>query len=154
MHQNTNEKFTIQLIFTCHHIYFTITPSQPKHSLSFRRKKICSCKKQFIYSYCNGGVKTSQTPAKTEKKQTANQSNFAQSIYPPNGNVKPEPDQSIFSQKTCSIIMLFYLHSNSNTLSNRKYFLPKILGNLWMHFLYSCKGLIFQDHGWSRAWLF
>lgn len=111
-------------------------------------------KNRFMYSYSNRGVKTSQALARTEKKQNANKSNFAQSTDAPKDNMKPEPDQSISPQKICSIIMLFYLHNNSNTVSNGKYFLQKILGNLWMYFLYSCKGLIVQDAGWSQAWLF
>lgn len=126
-------------------------PNQPKHPPSFRRKTSVS-KNLFMHTHGNGGLKTGQTLARSEKKQTANRSNFDQSTDALNGYVKP--DQRRFSLKTCSIIMYFYLHSNSNAVSNGKYFLQKILGNLWMHFLCSCKALIFQDPGWSQAWHF
>lgn len=109
MHQNTNENFTTQLILTCHHIYFTITPKPTKTPTEFQKEKICLCENWFTYSYGNRGVKTGQTLARTEKKQTANKSNFVQSTDAPNGNMKQEPNQRIFSQKTCSIIMLLLL---------------------------------------------
>lgn len=62
-----------------------------------------------MYSYRNRGVKTSQTLARTEKKQTADKSNFVQSKDASKGTIKPELEQGIFPQNTCSITMILLL---------------------------------------------
>lgn len=72
--------------------------------MSFKRKKSAAVRTCLCIHTATG-----QVLARTEKKQSTNKSNFAQSTDAPNGNMKPEPDQSIFSQKTCSFIMLILL---------------------------------------------